>query len=273
MTALSIGRARHKRTSFASCRRSIITKLFQPSDLPNHRTIMPLKKELQKQCKDAGIGVGGTINDLKDRLEAYQKYEEALLGDPEELCDAILVSRTTAGGSEEKVTKEAKYAFERTLEDPDEALEVTQIRGEFYVGNRRGVSLGERPSELGEKDISKDAKIASLDAKIALLDAKVASLEKRDDLLAEEMLLLKAESKDYRRVRSRFISTFVRDKLKNQTPIDEMIIHEGNCTAHRGDAAVDALLYDGAEGAKRDDEYAFEVLYGLYPSDVKKISK
>ena len=238
---------------------------------------MPTKKDLIQQCKDAGIGAGGSVTDLKERLEAHWKYEEALLADPEDVCDAIPVSQAIVG-DEDDMKKDGRYAFERTLADRDDPLEVSQARGRFYVGNRRGITLGELLSELCEKDLIKDAKLASLSAKIASLSSKVAghdeeiaSLSAKVAVHDEEMALMKRESSDYRRIRNRFISTYVRDKLKNQTPEDEIIIHQGNCTAHRGDASVDALLYD--EGGSRDDHYAFELLYGLYPSDVKKLGE
>ncbi|RPA92053.1 hypothetical protein L873DRAFT_1794520 [Choiromyces venosus 120613-1] len=40
--------------------------------------------------------------------------------------------------------------------------------------------------------------------------------------------------------------------------------------AHEGDAAVDALLYEGLNG--RRDTFAFKELYGLHPADVVKIT-
>ncbi|CUS06693.1 unnamed protein product [Tuber aestivum] len=53
-------------------------------------------------------------------------------------------------------------------------------------------------------------------------------------------------------------------------PWDWNFIQEGNVVAHSGDAAIDAMLYDGAGG--RQDWYVFEELYGLHPSAVQKIT-
>ena len=72
-------------------------------------------------------------------------------------------------------------------------------------------------------------------------------------------------------MRSRFISTFKRDKVGCTTESDLSIIGEGNTLAHGGDAVADTLLYTGIK--KRSDHDVFEKLYGMHPGIVMTIGK
>ena len=60
----------------------------------------------------------------------------------------------------------------------------------------------------------------------------------------------------YKLPRNRFISTFKRDKLGTATEADRKIIAGGKAWAHGGDAAVDALLYQGQGPYSRRDRVA-----------------
>ena len=53
------------------------------------------------------------------------------------------------------------------------------------------------------------------------------------------------------------------------------IIRKINLMAHRGDISTNALLYDHnrIEETWTKDEYVFEIVYRVYPNDVKKLSK
>jgi hypothetical protein len=84
-------------------------------------------------------------------------------------------------------------------------------------------------------------------------------------------LTLKLSLAEYRKVRSRFISTFKRDKLLRTDPSDIKIIQDGNVTAHGGDTVVDAMLYEGVGG--RHDSSAFKKLYEIHPAIVPTISE
>ena len=75
----------------------------------------------------------------------------------------------------------------------------------------------------------------------------------------------------YKLLRNRFISTFKRDKLGDETEVDRGTIAKGNGWAHGGDAVVDAQLYQGTSGRK--DFNAFKGLYGMSPGEVSMISE
>lgn len=75
----------------------------------------------------------------------------------------------------------------------------------------------------------------------------------------------------YKAIRDRFISVYVRDKLKKPADKDKQFIIRGNEVAHGGDAIFDAQLYQGK--GRRADPEVFEELYGFSPEDVLKISE
>ncbi|RPB04313.1 hypothetical protein L873DRAFT_1667159 [Choiromyces venosus 120613-1] len=223
----------------------------------------PKLKDLQEQCKAARLDHRGKIPELVQCLKDRKDRKESSPEDQEDpKCDAILVTQSKVS-SEEETKRDAKDAFGQALEE--EEIEVKMVMGELYVGNPRGLGLAgvqERLRVLEEKDILKDTNIASLKGKVDSLENNVTELNNRVSTLT-------LAGQDYRRVWNRFISTFKRDKLDDVTQSDLDIIRESSITVHGGDAAVDALLYEGVEG--RYDTYTFEELYGMHPADVKKI--
>ncbi|KAA8895182.1 hypothetical protein FN846DRAFT_912061 [Sphaerosporella brunnea] len=172
-------------------------------------------------------------------------------------CDAILVTRSELG-DEEEMKKDAKDAFGQALQEAEmaltgeEELHVQDVRGELFVGNRRGLSLAGLPERVRVFE----QQVASLEVK----NAEIPSLKIKSDVSLDA----------YKLLRNRFISTFKRDKLASATEADRRIIGEGNAWAHGGDAVVDALLYTGTGG--RRDFKAFEKLYGFPPETVQRIS-
>ena len=200
---------------------------------------MPTKKALQAQCKAAGISRKGRSSKLAQRLWNHRHCEQSSSPEQEDKkCDAILVTRSMVG-SGKQMKRAAKTAFRKVLQE--EELKVVRESGEIYVGNTRGLGFGER--------------FRILEGKISELDNSVS--------------ILKLAGEDYKRVRRRFISTFVRDKLRNAKQSDHNIIKEVSLVVHGGDASVDALLCDDIEGL--DD--IFGKLYGIHPSYVKEICK
>ena len=83
-------------------------------------------------------------------------------------------------------------------------------------------------------------------------------LESNHKQLAELELCLRSVEKDvstptafpsaYHHTRNQFLSTFKKDKLGRATVNDWRIIDQGNVKAEGGDAATDALLYEGTMG-------------------------
>ncbi|KAG0641276.1 hypothetical protein HOY80DRAFT_902576 [Tuber brumale] len=219
----------------------------------------PTKKQvLQDECKDLGLRSTGTVAQLTQRIDNHNKSMQiSTTGEEYPMCDAILVTESMVGDDEDMKT-EAKEAFEKELEK--EELEVDHVRGEVYFGNRRGLDLS-----------SMKAKLDSHERKVSLLETQAKGLENDAKDLRARVATLSLATQDYKLVRHRFISTFKRIKLPDQMEAwDYAIIQDGNLIAHGGDAAVDALLYEGISGRK--DIYAFQQLYGLHPSDVRMIT-
>ncbi|CUS06960.1 unnamed protein product [Tuber aestivum] len=218
----------------------------------------PTKKQLlQDECKHLGLSSSGTVLNLTERIDNHKKSKLISSEDEHLMCDAILVTKSTVGEDDDMKT-EAKEAFEKELQK--EELEVDRVRGEVCVGNRRGLNLA------GMK-----AKLDMHESKIDLLETRTKDLESEAKELRARVTTLSLAAQDYKQVRRRFISTFKRVKLPDQMEeSDYDIIRDGNSIAHGGDAAVDALLYEGIGGRK--DIYAFQQLYGLHPSDVRRIT-
>ncbi|KAE8361445.1 hypothetical protein BDV27DRAFT_166958 [Aspergillus caelatus] len=78
----------------------------------------------------------------------------------------------------------------------------------------------------------------------------------------------------FSQIRSRFLSTFKRDILKEPSSEDRMLIGQGNIVAHEGNFRGDAKLYnpegfiteDGEQISPRNDRHVFKQLYGVDPS-------
>jgi len=218
--------------------------------------VAPTEKQLLQGCEDLGLCSTGTVAQLSERIDSYKISQEISTKDAEDpMCDAILVTQSIFG-SDEDMKLGAKEAFEHELEK--EELEIEHVSGETFVGNRRGLDL------------------ANIKAKINILEARdkdrgdeINDLRRVTKDLRARVSVLSLASQDYKRVRHRKISTFKRDNFPDEMEdSDYDIIREVNVIVHEGDAAVDALLYEG-EG--RRDGYIFQQLYGLHPADVRTI--
>ncbi|KAF8246111.1 hypothetical protein K440DRAFT_500655, partial [Wilcoxina mikolae CBS 423.85] len=163
-----------------------------------------------------------------------------------------LVTRSEIGG-EEEMKRDAKDALEQALQE--EEFHAEDMRGNPFVGNRRGLDLAGLPERVRVLE-QQVAEIPSLKIKIGSLEDRVSSLTISLDA--------------YKLLRNRFISTFKRDKLGKATDGDRKIIGVGNSWAHGGDAVVDAQLYQDLDG--RRDYSAFKKLYGFLPETVQRIT-
>lgn len=236
---------------------------------------MRLKRDLQRECRDLGIEVGGTVPDLTRRLEDYWRGQESSSDDeddPKPVCEAILCTESKYG-TDEYTKQKAKKAFRLILREED-SIEVANVRGQVAVGNRRGLDLAghsERLRILEERDAQKTNQIASLNEKVKSLEESNALSEKYNLKIHDQMAILKESCQDYKRIRNRFISVFARDVLDVWTPANKKIIDDGNRKAHDGDISTDALLYQGRE--KREDGWVFEELYGIHYAEAAKISE
>jgi len=122
---------------------------------------------------------------------------------------------------------------------------------------------------------SLDKQIASLQTKMTAQAKTIATqktvLELTDTSLGNRLSSVIEGNESYKNMRQRFLSTFKRDYLKEETEADHAIITSGNKSAHGGDATLDATLYCGP-GARRDFP-VFQTLYGLPPKVVDGIGK
>ncbi|PUU82510.1 hypothetical protein B9Z19DRAFT_1074567 [Tuber borchii] len=217
---------------------------------------MVTKGELRKKCKAAGLSQTGNCSDLEGRLKSHKNRGKPEV-DKDLTCDAILLTKAMIG-NENSMKRSASQAFKDTLDEKN--MEVCNVMGELYVGNPAGLGLAGVPQRLH-----------ILEAQIAALTQSNAALVRNNSTLTDYVSILRLAGPDYKRVRNRFLTVYKRDGLKEVlTPSDKQVIQRGNVTAHSGDAAIHALLYDGIEG--RQNTYLFKALYGLHPSDVKYIT-
>jgi len=132
----------------------------------------------------------------------------------------------------------------------------------------------ERKKTVSEKE-SLDEKISSLQSKMTAQEKTIATqktvLELTDTSQEKRLRSIIEGNESYKNMRQRFLSTFKRDYLKEETRADHAIIDSVNKSAHGGDATLDATLYSGP-GARRDFP-VFQTLYGLPPKVVDGIGK
>jgi len=221
--------------------------------------------ELQAECKASGIRAVGTREDLIRRLKSHQSHKRNPLtpqsqkhrefqpsrADLAENCDQEAIPELTTSS-----LVPVGQAWGREGETSDQ-----------FVHRRRPLCSTDIPALVEAMEKASTALTETLesgDKQLAELQLRVRSLEKG-------VASLTAFPSAYHHTRNRFLSTFKKDKLGRATGDDLKIIAQGNVKAEGGDAATDALLYEGAMG--RRDFTTFQKLYGLQPEVVRKISE
>ncbi|KAG0132921.1 hypothetical protein HOY82DRAFT_669246 [Tuber indicum] len=130
--------------------------------------------ELRKRCKAAGLSAKGSMAQLINRLGELEGVvpclESSASSGDDPTCVAILVTQTKISCEEEKIKIDAKDALGQALEDDD--LEVEEVWGTAYVGNRRGLDL----APLRERFHMMEQRIAFHEARINHLDDRVTTL-------------------------------------------------------------------------------------------------
>ena len=162
-------------------------------------------------------------------------------------------------GAEAEMRRSAlqrELAHELEIEDADEQL----------VGNHRGLNRFEAGRAIA-------ARIAAQDARIAAQDARIATQESTIALLLGLVTDLTTSHDAYKALRNRFISTYKRDVLINQTETDRRILAAGITLTDEGDAVGDALLYQLVGPGARRDYFVFKKLYGLDPGVLRLLSE
>jgi len=136
---------------------------------------MPAKtatlKDLQRQCTTAGLDATGTKADLTKRLEENERNQVLLSPESQEhtKCDAILVARSELG-DDEGMKEDAKDALAQALK---EELQVEDVRGKLFVGNRRGLNLAGFPARV----LALEEEVTSLEVEVTSLEVEVTSLK------------------------------------------------------------------------------------------------
>ncbi|KAB8235269.1 uncharacterized protein BDW43DRAFT_309635 [Aspergillus alliaceus] len=154
----------------------------------------------------------------------------------------------------------------------DIALEsdmIAVLYDNMYTGNDKGLGI-----------VREHARIPALKTKLKGLERQ---LNKSDDKLKEMMdrfsELHNAFNRQAQQTDVRFLSTFRRDFMDDESRESQKVIDKGNIAAHHGFFMADAMLYDpegfkdehGQQFPPRTDQDTFKLLYGVDPSLAEKI--
>ncbi|PGH03060.1 hypothetical protein AJ80_08755 [Polytolypa hystricis UAMH7299] len=105
-----------------------------------------------------------------------------------------------------------------------------------------------------------EGRLKETEFRLKKIENELRSTERRVSDLEESV-------SDLKDVRNRFISTYKRDILSNDTETDRVIIRSGNRFVHGGDCKRNAELYEAP--ARRRDFDIYIKLYGLHPGIVR----
>jgi len=222
-------------------------------------------RELQAECKASGIRAVGTEEDLIRRLKSYQSSKRNPLAPQSQKHTEF---QPCCVGRAENCDQEATPELATSSLVPvGQAWGPEGETSDQFVHRRRRLCSTDMPALVEAMEKARTALAETLesgDKQLAELQLRMRSLDKR-------VTSLTAFPSPYQHTRNRFLSTFKRDKLGRATGDDLKIIAQGNVKAKGGDAATDALLYEGTMG--RRDFTTFQKLYGLQPEVVRKISE
>jgi len=219
-------------------------------------------QDIQKECKRLGLRAVGRRNVLIRRLVSSASYRQnSLMLQSQEDTEFQPSHVDRAEIHEEGIPELATSSLVPVMQGCR-----GDLKGEIsdqLVERRRGprvdlatcVEFAEKAMTLGKK------RCESLDKNIAENQLRLNSLE-------ESVGRMTASVGTYHFARNRFLTTF-KDKLGRATEADLRIIAEGEFIPEGGDAATDAMLYEGING--RRDFTTFQKLYGLQPETVRKI--
>jgi len=223
-------------------------------------------RELQRECKRLGLRAVGTKVELIRRLKSSTSCQKNSLTLPSQEDTEF----------QPGCVDQSKNHDEETIPElaTSSLVPVKQARGGDPEGEISGQLVNRR---RGHRSIDIPTLLVAIEKRMTSLTEGIEAQQKK---LAENQLLLNSIAQgvgsmtatvgSYHRERSRFLSTFKKDKLGSATARDLMIITEDKLIAEaRGDAATDALLYYGPIG--RRDIKTFQKLYGLHPMTVRKL--
>ena len=222
-------------------------------------------REIQIECKRLGLKAAGTREELIKCLESSTSHQQNSFTQQNREDTEFQPSHVDGAEiHEEGIPELATISLVPVIQERRGDLE-----GEIsdrLVERRRGprVDLATLV-ESAYKTLAVSRREHELQAK------ELAENQLRLDSLEESVGRMTASMGTYRFLRNRFLSTFKRDKLGTATKFDLSIIAGGKSVPDGGDAATDAMLYQGTRG--RRDTVTFRKLYGLEPETVLKIRK
>lgn len=190
-----------------------------------------------------------------------------------------LLATTLNIASEPEMKVSAKRALSECLESDELYSEV--VHDDMWTGNSAGLRIARDNSQL-----------RVFQTQIESLQAEHQELKREIEVNKQEIsdlhnALNEVGQRNYTRyivgfsqIRSRFISTFRRDILKNPSKEDKELIGKGNIVAHEGNFRADAELYEcgrfvagnATQVLPRNDKDVFKLLYGVTPSFAQIIS-
>ena len=149
-----------------------------------------------------------------------------------------------------------------SLENRQARIEASLASRDNQLASQRmqNVAFENKNIQLSQMNIQQD-QINITQAQINNQQAQINSTNDMDiGALKDRVLDLTLSSKEYGRLRQRFLSMYKRKAKMTLSDEDQRIIKEGDLVSHFGNAIADARLY--STGARRDDEI-FQELYGV----------
>jgi len=183
-------------------------------------------------------------------------------GSADQMYEAILMAKSFIG-TRENIQQHARKTLKHVLQT--EKLEVEKLNENLCVGNSSGIDL------ITKFQTQNEAHAKEIESLHKLIAKHKTESELSTKSMEERIGTLTRSSESYKLMRNRFLSTYKRDYLKNETTADTIIIDDGNMSAHGGDVVFDASLYEGPEA--RADIDVFKKLYGVPPQAMEKISE
>ena len=225
-------------------------------------------QELQIECKRLGLRAVGTKTELIRRLKSSTSYQKNSLTLPSQEDTEFQPSHVDQSKNhDEEITPELATSSLVPVKQACGGDPGGDVSGQL-VNRRRGRRSIDIPTLLAEIE----KMMTSFTEGIEAQQKKLAEQELLLDSIGQGIGSMTSTVGSYHHERSRFLSTFKKEKLGSATARDLMIITEDRLIAEEGgDGATDALLYYGPIG--RRDFKTFQKLYSLHPMTVRKLGE
>ncbi|OJD10188.1 hypothetical protein AJ78_08695 [Emergomyces pasteurianus Ep9510] len=234
---------------------------------------MPTVKELRIQLRALGLSSTGRKAALEQRLQTAQVKSvtpsDSTLSTPGSHCDAFVAAEIEVGDPAVMI----EHAEEALLHSINkDQLQYTMVKGNPTVTNTRAVRYIEshyNRQMLEDRFKAVEARLKASESLLKASQSHLADVENELKSATCRISDLEESVPELKDVRNRFISTFKRDILLNDTETDRAIIRTGNRSVHGGNCKRDAELYK-APSLRRDFDIYIK-LYGLHPEIVRSL--